>query len=76
MDRLFRSCYFVINKTQDSFKFSFREQQILYGSNELYYNYTSQRSPLIQEILNIKSNKTKLLWIGENKYRGLPIFYI
>lgn len=72
MNRLFRSCYFILNETQevDSLKFSYREQQILYGSNELYYNYISQRSPLIQDILNIKPNNTKLLWIGENKYRG------
>lgn len=71
MNRLFRSRYFSGDEKQlDTMQFTFREKQILYGPNELHYNFMSQRSPLIQEILNIKPESKELLWIGEHKYRG------
>lgn len=51
-------------------KFSFREQQILFGRNDYRCNYRNQRSPLINELLNISPDNNELLWIGCEKYQG------
>lgn len=72
INRLFRSGHFNVAEKQlsDCLTFSTREQQILYGPNDIRVNYRNQRSPLILEILRISPKNLEVLWIGENKYRG------
>ena len=72
INRLFRSGHFNMGEKQGTpfQKFTSREEQVLFGSNDFRCNYQNQKSPLVLEILGIKPKNTELLWIGEQKYRG------
>lgn len=72
INRLLRSDHYNVAQRQhaDGPVFSSREQQVLFGPNNVICNYRSQKSPLILELLSIKPKDSDVLWINENKYRG------
>lgn len=71
-DRLFRSEYFQLDRNGTKFcrSLAAHERRLLYGRADVKMQVFRQQSPLILELMRMRTQHLEVLWLADHKYEG------